>query len=102
MTDNDDRSEQFPHTVDAAVELVLSRLSDDMKAWLRQFKGDEIDLRVKLAAGLAPGMNVRAMLGLWGENRQLLALLPPSFRHPDSAASYFLIECWRRLCAGDT
>jgi hypothetical protein len=95
-----DQSEQFPRTVEAAIELVMSRLSDDMRTWLRRFKGDEIDLRVKLAAGLTPGMSVRAMLGLWGKNRELLAQLPPSYRHPDDASSYFLLECWRRLRDG--
>jgi hypothetical protein len=81
-------ADNFPRTIDAAVELVLSRMSEDMKAWLRDFEGDEIDLQVKLAAGLTPGMSVRAMLGLWGKNPDLLAQLPARFKHPDSASSY--------------
>jgi hypothetical protein len=88
--------EQFPSTVQAAVELVMSRLSDEMREWLRRFNGDELDLRLQLAAGFTPGMSVRALLGLW-ENQALLAQLPREYQHPDSAASYFLIECRRRL-----
>jgi hypothetical protein len=96
-TTNPNDTEEYPRTIEAAVDLVLSRMSDDMKAWLRHFKGDEIDLRVKLAAGLTPSMSVRAMPGLWGKNPKLLAQLPPGSRHPDDASCYFLIECWRRL-----
>ncbi len=98
-TTDPDSTEEYPRTIEAAVNLVLSRMSDDMKGWLRRFKGDEIDLRVKLTAGLTPGMSVRAMLGLWGKNPELLAQVPPSYRHPDDASGYFLIECWRRLRA---
>jgi hypothetical protein len=87
----------FPGTIDVAVNLVLSRMSGDTKAWLRRFQGDESDLRLEIAAGLAPAMSVRAMLGLWGQNPALLSQLPPGDRHPDSASTYFLIECWRRL-----
>jgi hypothetical protein len=92
-----DDAEKYPRTIGAAVELVLSRMSGDMRAWLRRFKGDEIELQVELAAGLTPGMSVRAMLGLWGENPELLAQVPPGYRHPDDASCYFLVECWRRL-----
>jgi hypothetical protein len=46
-----------------------------------------------------PRRRRRAMLGLWGDNPDLLAALPPSSRHPDSASSFLLVECWRRLRA---
>ena len=75
-------------------------MTDEMKSYLRQFKGDEIDLQAELAAGFTPGMSVRAMLGLWGNNPALLAQLPRAFKHPDSASIFFLIECWRRLKNG--
>jgi hypothetical protein len=91
--------QEYPSTIEAAVALVLSRMGDEMKAWLRRFDGDEDDLCVKLAAGLTPGMSVRGLLGLWGDNSELLAQVPPRYRHPDSAASYFLVECWRSLRA---
>jgi hypothetical protein len=92
-------ADHYPRTIPAAVALLLSRMTDGMKTWLRRFEGDEIDLRVKLAAGLTPGMSVRAMLGLWGKNPQLLAQVPRGERHPDDASAYFLVECWRRLRA---
>jgi hypothetical protein len=91
--------QKYPRTIEAAVELVMSRMTDEMRAWLRGFKGDEIDLQVRLAAGLTPGMSVRAILGLWGRNPELLAQVPPGYRHPDDASIYFLIECWQRLRA---
>src|SRR4051812_6995740 len=98
-TTNPGDAEAHPRTIEAAVDLILSRMSGEMKAWLQRFNGDEIDLQVKLAVGLTPGMSVRAMLGLWSENPELLAQVPPGYRHPDDASSYFLIECWRRLRA---
>ena len=76
----------------------MARLSEELRSWLRRFEGEEIDLRVQLAADFNLGASVRTILGLW-ENPVLLAQLPREYRHPDSAASYFLIECWRRLRA---
>jgi hypothetical protein len=99
MTDVRSREEHFPHTIEGAVQLVLSRLSEEMRDYLRGFEGDEVELRVKLAAGFVPGMGVRAILGLWGKNPNLLAQLPRGYQHPDSASSFFLVECWRRLRA---
>jgi hypothetical protein len=90
-------SEQYPRSVDDAVQFVLSRMTEEAKAYLRGFEGDEIDLHLELAKDITSGMNVRAMLGLWGHNTELLAQLPPAFRHPDSASSFFVVECWRRL-----
>jgi hypothetical protein len=94
-----DEEIQFPQTFDAAVQLILSRMSDSMKLWLRQFDGDEIELQVRLAAGVTPGMSVRTMLGLCGEKPELLRQLPLRYQHPDEASIYFLIECRRRLQA---
>ena len=85
--------EQFPQTIEEAVQLILSRMTDDMKAFLRDFDGDEVELRVALAKGLTAGMSVRAMLGLWGQNPELLAQLPSGYRHPDHASTYLLMEC---------
>jgi hypothetical protein len=95
----DSTRRDYPRTITAAVDLVLSRMTDEMKAWMRRFKGDEADLRVELATGITPGMSVRAMLGLWGKNPDLLAQIPPPCRHPDDASTYILVECWRRLRA---
>jgi hypothetical protein len=92
----------FPRTMEAAVDLVISRMSDDLKELLRCIEGDEVDFRVQLAAGFTTGMSVRALLGLWGKNPELLAQLPRYNRHPDSASSYILVECWRRLRAEST
>lgn len=99
MCPTNDEVLAYPHTVQAAVELVLSRMSDDLRAWLSGFDGDELALCLKLAAGMGTGMSVRALLGLWGKNAELLARLPRSYQHPDSASSFFLIECWKRLRA---
>jgi hypothetical protein len=88
-----------PRTIDAAVALVLSKLSDSFRDWLQQFEGDEIALYAQLArGGLTAGMSVRAILDLWN-NPELLALLPRFYQDPDSASSFFLMECWRRLRA---
>jgi hypothetical protein len=71
-------------------------MSDKTKTFLRQLK-DEIEVRVQIAKGFGVGMSVRAALGLWGKNPELIRQMPPSARHPDSASSFILVECWRRL-----
>src|SRR5262249_54094447 len=93
---NEEENVQHPHTIDEAVTLVLSRMPEATRAFLRRFD-DEDELRVQLAKGFTAGMSVRAMLGLSGKNPDLLAQLPPSARHPDDASSYLLVQCWRRL-----
>jgi hypothetical protein len=89
--------EQLPRTIESAVKLVVTRMTEEMKDWLKGFVGDEAELRAALAARLVPGMIVRKLLGLWNSNPDLLAQLPPAYRHPDDAASYILIQCWHRL-----
>ena len=86
----------LPRTIPEAVDFLLARMPLATRKAMLRFT-DEMDLRVKLACGVVPGMSVRAMLGLWGNNPELLAALPPAARHPDSASSFLLVECWRRL-----
>ncbi len=88
---------EYPRTVDAAVDLLLSKMTDESKAWLAQVEGGEFEFRRSLAPRFGAGMSVRAILGLWGSNAELLAQVPPNDRHPDDASSYFLWECARRL-----
>ncbi len=94
---NDDNSDiQLPLTISEATALILSRMPEATKDFLRRID-DEIVLEAQLAKHFSAGMNVRAMLGLWGKNPRLLAQIPVAHRHPDDAASFFLVECWRRL-----
>ncbi|MCE9567084.1 MAG: hypothetical protein K8U57_34205 [Planctomycetes bacterium] len=86
----------LPRTVPDAVAFLIARMSPTARKALLRFT-DEIDLQLEIAKGFDTGMSVRAMLGLWGENPELLAALPPIARHPDSASSCLLVECWRRL-----
>jgi hypothetical protein len=97
IAESADTAVPYPRTIEAAVNLLMSKMAVETKAWMRRFKGDEADLRVELAGGLTPGMNVRTLLGLWGKNPELLAQVPPPYKHPDSASTYLLVECWRRL-----
>ncbi len=88
----------LPRTVPDAVAFLIPRMPPATREALLRFT-DEVDVHLAIAKGVVTGMSVRAMLGLWGENPELLAALPPIARHPDSASSFLLIECWRRLRA---
>lgn len=87
----------FPRTIEAAVALVISRMSPTMRSWMTKFKGDELAFKCELSKNMVSGMSVRAMLGLWGENQELLAKFPRMQQHPDDASAYILLECWRKL-----
>lgn len=91
-----DSGERLPGTIDEAVALILSRMNESTRDFLRQFD-DETAVSAELYKGITAGMNVRAMLGLWGRNQALLDKLPWSARHPDDASIFLLLECWRRL-----
>lgn len=94
----EDTDAPLPRTVPDAVAFLLARMPPATREALLRF-ADEMDLRLEIARGVVPGMSVRAMLGLWGDNPELLAQVPPGHRYPDSASDYFLVECWRRLRA---
>ena len=88
----------LPHTVPDAVVFLIVRMRPTAREALLRL-ADEMDVRLEVAKGFVTGLSVRATLGLWGENPELLAALPPIVRHPDDASSYLLVECWRWLRA---
>ncbi len=87
---------QLPRTIDEVVTLVLSRMPETTKSFLCRFD-EEAELFLQLAKDFSAGMSVRALLGLWERNPDLLAQFPAWAKHPDSASSFILVECWRRL-----
>lgn len=60
-----DSENELPKTIDEAVEYILGELSDEAKEELRKVSHPD-DLHSSL------GMSIRDVLGLWGENRELL------------------------------
>ncbi|MBN1289893.1 MAG: hypothetical protein JXA49_09690 [Actinobacteria bacterium] len=55
----------MPKTIDEAVEYLIGKLSDEAKVELRKVPHHD-DLHSSL------GMSIKGVLGLWGENRELL------------------------------
>jgi hypothetical protein len=95
------KSKRRPRTVEEAVELVMAEMPDKVRAWLRQLKGEEQDVELQImAANFGAGMWVRALAGLW-KNQELIEQFPWPHQHADSASSYLLMECWRRLRQND-
>jgi len=66
-----------------------------MKAQLRQ-ADDEADVASRIFS-FEFGMQVRALLGLWGKNPELMAAVPHYDRRPDDASRFIVLECWRSL-----
>src|SRR5262245_41477947 len=96
VKDGEKTAEALPCTVREAVEFLLARMPEETRTFLCRFSEDA-KLQLELARSMVLGMNVRAMLGLWGQNPELLAALPPHAKHPDSASAFLITECWRRL-----
>ena len=86
-------SEYWPKTVSEAADYVLSRLSDEDRAALREMK--EKDLMGTTHFGLA--LWIRNNLGLWGGNHDLLRATGEG--HPDDASHVIVRAAWKKLQA---
>ncbi len=84
--------EQWPHTVDEAVDLLLAKLSD---ADREKFKHtSESDLMI-YHHGF--GTYIRNQFGLWKGNKGLLKSCGGEGLHPDGASTVIINALWERL-----
>ena len=81
---------EFPATIDEAVGVVITTLSDDDKTKIAAMA--ESDL-IGLHFGL--GAWIRNNLGLWSKNGELLE--SAGTRNPDDASLVIIEALWRRL-----
>ncbi|MDQ7793251.1 MAG: DUF6794 domain-containing protein [bacterium] len=93
----DSQEGQWPRTVHAAVERLLTLLSDQGKQAVRDVS-DEWDLDL-FHFGL--GMFVRNSFGLWQGNIELLNSCGGAGMHPDTASMVIIRALWERLREGE-
>lgn len=86
---------QWPVTIDEAVGVVLTVLSDEDKAAIAAMS--ESDL---IGQHMGLGRWIRNHLGLWQGNAPLMEdarQRDPSIRHPDSVSTMITEAVWKRL-----
>lgn len=88
-----DKSEDKPKTLDAAVSYVVSQLSEQDKKTVRETpKADLIKFHFSL------GMSIRNDLGLWRADSELLnAVCGGKPCHPDNASMIIINGIWETL-----
>lgn len=84
----------YPSTIEAALDWLDNHSDPEVRATLRDLPDDRL-----IEAYRDFGMNLRASLGLWGQNAELIAALPEEHRFADHA-SMFLLEKWRERLRG--
>ena len=97
QNDNIDSDDQdWPQTVDAAVDLLVGALSDQDKQRIRAMPKDDL---IQFHFGW--GMSIRNAFGLWGGNSALMRSCAEvsgrAFMHPDDASMVIIEAVWQRL-----
>jgi len=82
-----------PTTVEEAVALLMSRLSDEEKAFIRSLPEDQLMLRLQFTLG----MEIRNDFGLLGGNTVLLQACGSEKMSANDASSVIIRAFWRRL-----
>lgn len=85
-------SDEFPSTVEGAVELLISEMEVEDVSFIRQFPEDDL-----ITLHNSFGMHIRNRLGLWGSNKLLLN--DTGKEHPDDASMVIIKKIWDRFQA---
>ena len=85
-----DDKEQWPETIEEAVAIIISEMSDEDKATIRNTKRGEL---IKYHHGWGTG--IRNEFGLWGGNAALMK--DTGSNHPDSASMVIINAVWLEL-----
>ncbi|WP_434141213.1 hypothetical protein JQR84_24075 (plasmid) [Pseudomonas luteola] len=83
---------RWPTTVEAAVKQLLTMLSEESKATVRELPEEEL---IHCHYGL--GMAIRNEFGLWKGNEKLLKAACPAGGHPDDASMVIIQALWQAL-----
>lgn len=85
---------QYPKSVDEAVELLLTKISDEDRHAIRKMAEQELSL-----LHFSLGNLIRNGFGLWENNEELLKACCPdnSFRNADDAFTVIIKVLWQRL-----
>jgi hypothetical protein len=93
MTQGPPTEEDWPATIEEAVDRLLPSISDEDKAIVRDTAEEDL---IRFHHGWGTG--IRNAFGLWRGNRALLASTGAS--HPDDASMKIICAVWARLQAG--
>ena len=91
-----EKPQNWPKTVDEAVDILLSEMSDKDKKKLKDMREEDF-----ITLHFTAGMDIRAKFNLW-ENKDLLqSLIGKNVGyicvHPDDASSIIIKKLWKRL-----
>ena len=85
--------QKYPSSVDEAVALLISKLSDKEVKVLCQIKEDELT-----RYHMTLGAYIRNSFGLWGSNKDLLqSACGDKSCHPDDASTFIILHLWKNL-----
>ena len=87
-----ERMEQWPTSVEGAVEQLLSQMTESNKAVLRDATEDDL---VMIHYDL--GLSIRNSFGLWAGNKALLKSCGAEDMHPDDASAIIIERMRKRL-----
>jgi hypothetical protein len=87
-----DPEPDFPRTLEAAVDRIVTALDDDSRRLLLSTPQDRL-----IEFHMGWGMGIRNDFGLWGRNPELLADCGSSEMHPDEASTIVMRAVWNRL-----
>ena len=85
---------QHPKSIDEAVELLLTDLSERGRLAIRNMAEEELS-----SVHLSLGNYIRNEFGLWGDNEELLKACCPDGapRNADGASAVIMRALWRKL-----
>jgi hypothetical protein len=86
-------SNEYPDSVDAAVDILIARLSEEDRLRVKNTKKDDL---IEYHHGW--GTSIRNDFGLWAENEKLLhSACRGEICHPDDASMVIIETVWTRL-----
>lgn len=87
-----ERMEQWPTSIDEAVEQLISKIPEDGKTTLRDATDDDL-----VMMHMTLGTTIRNSFGLWAGNKALLKSCGAEDMHPDDASSVIIKRTRERL-----
>ncbi len=91
-----EEAEQWPGTVEEAIEVILAELSEEDKVLVRETPRKNL---VQFHHGW--GTNIRNSFGLWRGNVDLLVSCGSPDIHPDDCSMIIIERVWERLQDGE-
>lgn len=89
----DQKKSKYPKTIEEAVDLLISSLSEEQRQEFMNMPEEKLD-----TLHFTLGMYIRNTFGLPVRNPELFAACCPGwFQHPDDASSVIIEAAWKKL-----